>query len=93
MPNLKVPPAWTAAGGAPAGVENDWLAGFGDARLDALVREALAYNADLLVAATRVEQAAGYATLAGAAIYPAVNLAGHGGGKGGGDGSGVTGYG
>ena len=45
------------------------------------MREALAYNPDLRVAAARVEQAAAYAKLAGATIYPAVNLLAPGGGK------------
>jgi NodT family efflux transporter outer membrane factor (OMF) lipoprotein len=88
--------ATTAAGtaAAPASaapVRDDWLATFADPRLEALVREALAYNTDLQVAAARVEQAAAYAKLAGATIYPAVNLLAHGGGKLGGDNSGVNG--
>jgi NodT family efflux transporter outer membrane factor (OMF) lipoprotein len=90
LPNLKAPTAWTA-GGAPATVRDDWVATLGDPQLDSLVREALAYNSDLRVAAARVEQAAAYAKLAGAAIYPAVNVLGHGAlGKSGGDGSGVN---
>jgi NodT family efflux transporter outer membrane factor (OMF) lipoprotein len=57
------------------------------------VTEALLYNADLMVAAARVEQAAGYAKAAGALIYPSVNLMARGGGKMGGDGSGINGLG
>jgi NodT family efflux transporter outer membrane factor (OMF) lipoprotein len=57
------------------------------------VNEALAYNADLRVAAGRIEQAAAYAKLAGATLYPAVDLLAHGGGKLGGDNSGVSGIG
>jgi NodT family efflux transporter outer membrane factor (OMF) lipoprotein len=91
MPNVAVPPQWTAPGGVPGVIADNWLASFGDARLDALVREALLYNMDLRVAAGRVEQAAAYAKLAGAAIYPAINLLAHGGGKSGGDGSGLSG--
>lgn len=93
LPNVAVPGAYTAQGGAPGTVRDDWVASFGDAGLDALVREALAYNTDLRVAAARVEQSAAYAKLAGAAIYPAVNLLAHGGGKMGGDGSGLSGVG
>jgi NodT family efflux transporter outer membrane factor (OMF) lipoprotein len=93
LPNVDVPPAWTAPGGAPAPVADDWLASIGDPQLDALVREALAYNTDLRVAAARVEQAAGYAKLAGGGIYPFVNLLGRGGGKLGGDNSGLSGIG
>ena len=63
---------------------------FNDAQLEALVLEALAYNTDLAVASARVEQAAGYARLAGSYIYPTVDLLARGGGKGG-DSSGVSG--
>jgi outer membrane protein TolC len=84
LQNVAVPPAYAAKGGAPGVVGDGWLATFADPQLDALVREALTYNVDLAVAAARVEQAAAYAKLAGSAIYPAVNLLAHGGGKGGG---------
>ena len=93
LPNLTLPQAWTARGGAQRPVEDDWIAAFRDPELDALVREALAYNVDLQVAAARVEQAAGYAKAAGAMIYPTVNLMARGGGKLGGDGSGINGVG
>jgi len=91
LPNVSVPGTWTAQGGTPGAVGDHWLASFGDAQLDLLVKEALAFNTDLRIAAARVEQAAGYAKLAGSTIYPAVNMLAHGGGKGGGDGSGVSG--
>src|SRR5512135_246719 len=91
LPNLAVPPQWAVAVQAAGAVGDHWLALFDDAQLDRLVREALAYNTDLRVAAARIEQAAGYAKLAGSTIYPVVNLLAHGGGKGGGDGSGVSG--
>ena len=81
LSHVAVPAAWSASGGAHGAVAADWLATFGDPQLDALVREALEYNDDLRVAAARVEQAAGYAKLAGSSIYPAVNLLAHGGGK------------
>ena len=94
LPHVEVPGAWKMARGesfvAPAA---GWLATFGEPQLDALVREADRYNADLQVAAARVEQAAGYAKLAGATIYPAVNLLARGGGKLGGDQSGLSGVG
>jgi NodT family efflux transporter outer membrane factor (OMF) lipoprotein len=93
VPNLRPPSQWTAAPGDAAPVPDNWLARFGDPQLDALVREALAYNTDLRVAAARVEQAAGYAKAAGATIYPVVNFLAHGGGKFGGDGSGLNGVG
>jgi len=77
-PNLKAPAQWVApspSGNAGAGaVTGNWLASWDDPALNALVVEALAYNADLRVAAARVEQAAGYVRLSGATLYPQVNL-------------------
>jgi NodT family efflux transporter outer membrane factor (OMF) lipoprotein len=93
MANFRPAASWTG-GPAPAdAIRDDWLAEFRDPRLETLVREALAYNADLQVAAARVEQAAAYAKLAGAQIYPAVNLLARGGTKFGGDNSGLSGVG
>jgi outer membrane protein, multidrug efflux system len=90
IPNVQIPQNWTAAS-VPAGtVADDWLMTFGNNRLEALVNEAIIYNLDLRIAAVRVEQAAAYAKLAGASIYPVVNVLGHGGGKSGGDGSGLN---
>jgi len=93
LPNLKVPPGWTAQTGASSAVDNRWLASFNDPQLDALVQEALAYNPDLQVAAARVEQAAAYVKVAGATLYPQVNLLARGGGKMSGDSSGLEGVG
>jgi len=93
LPNTAVPAQWAAKGGGQGAVAAAWLAQFGDERLDALVREAIANNPDLRVAAARVEQAAGYARLAGAAIYPQVNVMARGGGKMSGDSSGIEGAG
>ena len=73
LPNLRLPPGWSAAAASGA-VADRWLAGFADAQLDALVAEALAYNADLRVAAARVEQAAAYVKLSGSTLYPQVAL-------------------
>ena len=93
LPNLSLPEQWAAKGGAPGAVATGWLAAFKDERLDALAREAIANNPDLRVAAARVEQAAGYAKLAGATIYPQVNVMARGGGKLSGDSSGLEGVG
>ena len=90
LPNTSVPAVFKA-GGSAAEVTGNWLATFGDPALPALVDEALAYNADLKVAAARVAQAAGYVKVAGAALLPAVGVTAHGGGKLGGDGSGLQG--
>jgi NodT family efflux transporter outer membrane factor (OMF) lipoprotein len=80
LPNTKVPPSY-AAGGASAPARDEWLTEFRDPELDALVKEAVAYNADLRVAQARVEQAAAYLKASGATLYPQVNLLARGGGK------------
>jgi NodT family efflux transporter outer membrane factor (OMF) lipoprotein len=91
--NRQVPQQWTAAGGGPGAVNDRWLATFSDTQLDGLVREALAFNPDLRIAAARVEQAAAYQKVAGALLYPQVSLLARGGGKMSGDSSGLEGVG
>ena len=96
LPNFKVPEKWVEGGRQPAaaGAATDpWLAAFKDAQLDAFVREALANNPDLQVAAARVEQAAGYVKSAGATLYPQVSALARGGGALSGDSSGLEGAG
>lgn len=93
LPHLQMPPQWTGAPTPAGSVSNGWLAQFQDPQLEALVLEAVQYNPDLALAAARVEAAEAAARAAGAALYPQVNLAGHGGGKLGGDGTGVSGLG
>jgi NodT family efflux transporter outer membrane factor (OMF) lipoprotein len=93
LPNLKVPEQWMEKGGAAGAVAGGWLAAFNDPRLEELVREAIANNPDLRVAATRVEQASSYVKLAGATLYPQVNLMARGGGALSGDSSGLEGVG
>ena len=80
LPNVKVPARY-AAGGTPAAVRDDWLGEFRDAELEALVKEAVAYNADLRVAQARVEQASAYLKASGATLYPQVSILARGGGK------------
>ena len=87
----KVPAQWTAAGAQAGTMSDNWLAGFHDDQLSALVADALFHNADLRVGAARVEQALLYAKLAGANLYPSVDLVAKGGGKMSGDGSGLSG--
>jgi outer membrane protein, multidrug efflux system len=91
MPTLQVPPQWTAAGAAAGTVPDNWLVTFRDDQLTAAVVEAIAHNADLRVGAARVEQANYYAKLAGARLYPSVDVLARGGGKMSGDNSGLTG--
>ncbi len=89
MPNTQVPGQWTAGPANPADVVPGWLATFHDPELDKLIVDAIAYNPDLRVAEARVEAAEAAARAAGGALYPQLNLGGHGGGKMGGDASGL----
>ena len=86
LAHTTVPADWKGKGGPVLPLSEPWLVSFNDPVLSALVDEALAYNADLKIAAARVEQAAGFVKVAGATLYPAVSVLGHGGGKSGGDG-------
>jgi NodT family efflux transporter outer membrane factor (OMF) lipoprotein len=92
MPNLVVPPQWAGTAGAGA-VTDNWLASFNEPRLDALVKEAIAYNADLRIAAARVDAAIAYLEGAKSPLWPQVNLVARGGGKMSGDSSGLSGVG
>jgi outer membrane protein, multidrug efflux system len=91
MPTVETPAAWTARGAGPGEVSDNWLASFSDDQLNAAVAEAIANNADLRAGAARVEQAILYARLAGAKLYPSVDLLARGGGKLSGDSSGLQG--
>src|SRR6516225_5657636 len=93
MPNLGTPPQWVAPGSAPGAVGDNWLASFNEPQLDALVKEAIAYNADLRIAAARVDAAAAYLAGAKSPIWPQVNAVARGGGKMSGDSSGLSGVG
>jgi NodT family efflux transporter outer membrane factor (OMF) lipoprotein len=91
VPDAAVPGQWTAGRPIPGEVQGDWLATFQDPQLEALVAEAIAHNADLTLAAARVEQAAAYVRAAGGELYPAVDLLARGGGEMSGDNSGLEG--
>ena len=93
LPNTKVPERWTSPSPANGDVGDGWLLLFEDPELAKLVSEAIAYNADLRVAAARVEAAEASARAAGAALLPQVSIAGRGGGKMSGDNSGLQGIG
>src|SRR5688572_3200072 len=90
LPTLQPPVQWAAFGAADPLVDG-WLATFRDEQLTAAVVEAIAHNADLRVGASRVEQARLHAKLAGAKLWPSVDLLARGGGKLSGDGSGIQG--
>ncbi len=83
--------AWKAASaGSQELVQDDWLRSFNDPALDQLVREALANNPDLRVAAARVEQAGQYLIMAQSALRPSIGLFGTGGTKTGGGGDAMS---
>jgi multidrug efflux system outer membrane protein len=84
LTNIALPTAWKA-GGETGTINDNWLATFHDPQLDALVKEAIAHNPDLRVAATRVEQAEQYVVVAKAALLPSINIFGSGGTKKGGE--------
>jgi outer membrane protein, multidrug efflux system len=90
--NLSPPPQW-AAGGSVGTVADNWLVAFNDPWLNELVKEAIAYNADLRIAAARVDAAAAYFAAAKSPAWPQVNLLARGGGKMSGDSSGLEGVG
>jgi len=86
LAHTAVPPDWKTKVGLAQPIADRWLDSFNDPVLIALVNEALAYSADIKVAAARVEQAAGYVKVASATLFPAVGVIAHAGGKSGGDG-------
>lgn len=87
LPNTVLPASWKAGGDSAMPSPDAWLASFGDPTLSALVAEALAYNANLQVAAARVDQAAAFLQVASAPMLPALSLAGTYSGKSGGGGA------
>ena len=70
---------WRAAEPVAGSVQDNWLANFGDAQLNALVAEAVQRNPDLRIAATKVEQATEQLRIAEAARRPQVSIVGTGG--------------
>ena len=88
LPNASVPQQWKQPA-EPGAVVDGGYGSFSDPALEALVREALTYNADLRAGAARVEQAKGYVTVAGADLQPGVAALAKGGGKWSGDYSGM----
>jgi outer membrane protein, multidrug efflux system len=81
LPNVALPPQWIAAAGVRGPVADNWLASFHEPQLDALIAEAIAYNADLRIATARVEAAIAYLHAANSPLWPQVNLVARGGGK------------
>lgn len=79
----KIPEQWKAPSAVAGGqVADGWLSSFQDPKLEALVAEAIQNNPTLRAAATQVDVAAGYATQAGALLWPMIGIGGYGGAKG-----------
>ena len=77
--NIVPPSSWRDGGGsADAAIDPKWWRQFGDAALDEMVETALANNADVAIAASRVEEARAQFRLARSQQLPAVNLVGAG---------------
>ena len=75
-PRTDVPPAFRApADAGPSLAELEWPALFQDPTLQGLIRDALARNHDVRIAAARVEAAAAQAGVARAALYPSIGYA------------------
>jgi len=86
-----IPLGWTTIGPDPGLVVAGWIASFGDPQLSAAVAEGIANNPDLRAGAARVEMAMLSAKLAGAKLWPSVDVLARGGGKLSGDNSGLQG--
>ncbi len=70
-----MPSAWTESGAADSvALTRDWWRGFGSAELSGLVDAALGASPDVAIAAERVRQAEAQVRIAGASLFPALNL-------------------
>jgi len=76
-PDVPVAGTWNEAVPANgAGVSPTWWTSFGSAELQSLVAEALAGSPDLAIASERVQQAEAQVRVAGASLFPVLNLSG-----------------
>jgi len=72
LPALELPAAWKES--APRYAEDGrWWRIYGDPQLEAVVEEAIANNADLLIAVARVDEARAIAREADSLFYPSVD--------------------
>ncbi|MBK1833929.1 efflux transporter outer membrane subunit [Roseibacillus ishigakijimensis] len=67
------PQSWVASGPGRAGVDEEWVRRFGDSRLEALVREAIAANPNLQSTREKVQRAVILAEASNAASLPQLN--------------------
>src|SRR5512142_2320839 len=80
-PGLNIPPAYSAGPRNPAAAETaipplDWWRGFRSRELTEIIEEARAANLDIAAAIARIVQADANARIAGAALFPIVDLNG-----------------
>ncbi|MGZ8994500.1 MAG: efflux transporter outer membrane subunit, partial [Burkholderiaceae bacterium] len=74
-PGISAPGAWNEAAPAnAAGVSSTWWASFESPELQALVSQALRGNPDLAIATERVLQAEAQVRIAGASLFPTLDL-------------------
>jgi multidrug efflux system outer membrane protein len=79
-PDVQMPPAWKVEAPWRAAAPDDatpkgaWWERFGDARLDALQRQALAQSPSLAVAAARLEQARAVVRATSSGLWPSASL-------------------
>jgi NodT family efflux transporter outer membrane factor (OMF) lipoprotein len=74
-PQVTAAPAWNQPGDAAASVPTaTWWQAFGSAELQSLVDEALRGSPDLAIAVERVRQAEAEVRVAGASLFPSLNL-------------------
>jgi multidrug efflux system outer membrane protein len=71
--DVPTPDTWTAAEVPSGAIDEEWWTDFGEPELTRIVEIALSRNHDLLAAATRVDQAAAQARIAGADLMPNLN--------------------
>ncbi|MBN8443075.1 MAG: efflux transporter outer membrane subunit [Thauera sp.] len=78
QPDVALPAAWAEAAerGATEALPDTWWQSFGSPTLDALVAEALAASPDLGIQAERVRQAELALRVAGASLFPTLDLSG-----------------
>jgi outer membrane protein, multidrug efflux system len=69
-PSLPIPAEWSVAELASGPVDSDWIAAFGDSRLEEWVRRALDESPSLAAAAARLAAAAQTARINGADVFP-----------------------
>jgi multidrug efflux system outer membrane protein len=75
-PELPLPAALPAPTETTTSLPDPWWKIFGDERLDELIHEALAHNADVAIAAARVAQARGTLGIANSDRWPSLDLEG-----------------